>query len=48
LCVKFCGYDAIEYITEEEAALKSKKEAGLKFPERLVPSTDKHGKGIGK
>ena len=48
LCVKFCGYGAIEYITEEEAALKSKKEAGLKFPERLVPSTDKQGKGIGK
>lgn len=27
LCAKFCGYGAIEYITEEEAAWKRKKEA---------------------
>ena len=27
LCVKFCAYGAIEYITIEEAALKRKREA---------------------
>lgn len=43
LCVKFCGYGAIEYITEEEAALKCKKEAVRKLPELLVPLTAKHG-----
>jgi Fe-S-cluster-containing hydrogenase component 2 len=27
ICVKFCGYGAIEYITEELAAWRKKKEA---------------------
>ena len=43
LCVKFCGYEAIEYITEEEAALKNKKEAVRKLPELLIPLTTKQG-----
>ncbi len=43
MCVKFCGYEAIEYITEEEAALKSKKEAVRKLPELLIPLTTKQG-----
>lgn len=26
LCVQFCGYDAIDYITEQEAIIRSKKQ----------------------
>jgi hypothetical protein len=33
--VKFCGYGAIEYITEEEAALRRKKGAVGKLAELL-------------
>lgn len=43
LCVKFCGYGAIEYISEDEAHLKSKREAVVKLPELLAALTTKHG-----
>ncbi len=39
LCVRFCTYGAIEYITEDEAALKSKKEAAGKLGELLAVLT---------
>ncbi len=39
LCVKFCAYGAIDYITEDEAALKSKKEAVGKLGEALIALT---------
>lgn len=35
LCVKFCGYDAIEYLSEEEAAVHCKKRALRNLPELL-------------
>jgi carbon-monoxide dehydrogenase iron sulfur subunit len=45
LCVKFCGYGAIEYITEEEAAFKSKKEAIGKLGELLTVLAAPTGSG---
>lgn len=38
-CVKFCGYGALEYTTEEEAGLKSKREAVEKLGEALAALT---------
>lgn len=43
LCVKFCAYGAIEYIAEEEAALRDGKETIGKLCERLPSLTIKHG-----
>lgn len=45
LCVKFCGYGAIEYITEEEATLKRKKEAVGKLAGLLEALTTQYKYG---
>ena len=39
LCVKFCGYEAIEFLTEAEATLKSKKEVAGKLGDVLMTLT---------
>ena len=38
LCVKFCGYDAIDYVTEQEATIRSRKKALRHFLELFSTS----------
>lgn len=45
LCVKFCGYGAIEYLTEEEVALRRKKGAVGKLGELLEALTTSYRYG---
>jgi hypothetical protein len=40
MCAKFCGYGAIEYITEEAAAWRKKKEAVGKLADLLGTLTN--------